>query len=533
MANVVFKKPRFVVPEATKDKTIVDLVMMVAGTTDPINTKGLKHEANTTYWDGKDKDGNASLVNFWAKVKELKPQFHNLHIEGKFFSWSGDNDTQERNLAADRLLDLIKREYPGFKRKEVHLHLIGHSHGGNVINQFTNLITTEKGKAFPELWKIKSITYLSTPFFQNKHQLNHAKLHPACKIINVHNGYDLTQQFVADFSLINLEVLIRNLNKGNFDKALKKIKAVDFTTFDVLSDLYIKDDTEGPSLWRSMAILLDGIKLLISAVIDYILSIKTERFKVEKKQFLDLLNRILNWATTAQTVFSTNQSRRRGGYGRSEFFTDLNLLVGLRLFNEILAIKTGESDSYLLGILETLFKENTGITDSIEQTGWNPKKQTKGLEIIDVPITDSDKYNSRKKKANFDAFLTPLQSALQAKKLREVLMRLLSQFITGNQVKDIQDKIGKLEYVVSGESDTQLKLLRKTHLQIYRNLVTRYHADLVAPQDLNTGLMERPGGIPYLATISHSLSHSQFWDKAKNGLKSAFGSGINPGYKGK
>lgn len=105
-----------------------------------------------------------------------------------------------------------------------------------------------------------------------------------------------------------------------------------------------------------MAILLDGIKLLISAVTDYILSIKTERFKVEKKQFLDLLNRILNWATTAKTVFSTNQSSRRGGYGRSEFFTDLNLLVGLRLFNEILVIKLVR----VTAILETLFKENTG-----------------------------------------------------------------------------------------------------------------------------------------------------------------------------
>ena len=63
--------------------------------------------------------------------------------------------------------------------------------------------------------------------------------------------------------------------------------------------------------------------------------------------------------------------------------------------------------------------------------------------------------------------------------------------------------------------------------------MTRYHADLVAAEDLNTDLMERPGGISYLATVSHSLSHSQFWDKAKNVLKSAFSSGVNPGYKGK
>lgn len=72
--------------------------MFVAGTTDPINTKGLKHEANKDYWRA---IGNPN--NLWGKVKELKPQYLDLNIEDSFFSWSGDNNTEERNFAANCL----------------------------------------------------------------------------------------------------------------------------------------------------------------------------------------------------------------------------------------------------------------------------------------------------------------------------------------------------------------------------------------------------------------------------------------------
>lgn len=525
MSNVIIGEPRFKTPESTKSKTIVDVVMFVAGTTDPINTKGLKHEANTKYWQ-------AATDNYWNKIKELKPQYLDLHIEGGFFSWSGDNDTAERIKAADRLLDLFVRLYPGFKKREVHLHLIGHSHGGNVINEFTNLISTDK--RFPEPWKIKSITYLSTPFFKKKHQLNHAKIHSNCKIINVHNEYDITQQFVADFSLINLEILIAKYQKGDFDKALARLKEPDYSIFELLNSTFGRlNNTEGPRMWRATAILLDGVCLLFSAIIKYVGSIETKKFQAEKTQFTGLLQRLLNWATTSRATFIRNQATRTGGYSRGEFFDDLNFLQILRLVNEILAMPTGLSDSYLLGVLEVLFKENTGITDTIEETSWTPKSQTKGLSIEPVNITTSEKYHSRNKKKNFDRFLSGVQAAQRKQDLREVLMRLFSQFITGPQINDIREKISKLEYVITGAEDTQLKTLRNTNLANYQRLVTEYNADLVAQRDQEVPLMIRPGGIPYLATVSHSLSHTQFWEKAKNALMESFSSGKNPGYKKK
>jgi hypothetical protein len=510
----VFGSPSFVPPT---DGKIRDIVMFVPGTTDPLNISKEKHQANKEYW-------RDTMTNFRHGVTELKNQYHDLHIQDEFFSWSGDNNTADRNEAAGRLMDLLVRVYSGFKNKEAHLHLIGHSHGGNVINQFTELIAADK--RFPLLWKIKSITYLSTPFFQKKHQLNHAKLHSDCKIINVHNGYDLTQQFIADFSLINLEILIEKFNEGDFNTALNRIKQTDFKPFEIIGDsgYWGKiNDTQGHNLWKNSAILLDGVGMLMNAIVKYINSIETNKFKSEKNKLAGLFDRIHKWSINAKATIIKNQATRSGGYNRDFFFDDINLLDFLKLVNELLSIKTGVNDSYLLSVLGTLFAEDTGVTETIEQTSWTPKKQANGLTLIDIPITKEDIYNTRNKKANFDKFLSEIQVAQRNKNLKEVLMRLFSQFISPNQIKTIIDKIDDLEYVVKNETDTQLVTLRTTNLRIYKELVTKYNADLVAEKDMKVEL----------AKISHGLSNTQFWDKVVLELRGAFSSGKNTGYKPK
>ena len=57
-----------------------DVVMFVAGTTDPINTTAANHQANRDYW----RSTKADLKNLRASVKELKPQFNDLH-RGRIF----------------------------------------------------------------------------------------------------------------------------------------------------------------------------------------------------------------------------------------------------------------------------------------------------------------------------------------------------------------------------------------------------------------------------------------------------------------
>ncbi|WP_407480999.1 hypothetical protein [Elizabethkingia meningoseptica] len=502
-----------------KKKGIIDIVMFVAGTTDPINKLGLKHEANTHYWQGKND-------NFWAKIKDLKPKFINLNIEGEFFSWSGDNDTSERIKASKGLLGLLLRVYRFWTNDEVHLHLIGHSHGGNVINQFTEYIS--KSKDYPKEWKIKSITYLSTPFFKKKHQLNHSKLHPNCKIINVHNEYDLTQRLIADFSLLNMEVFLKNFQLADFGRGMKTLESVDTSAFHKLHKPIINNKTDGPFLWREMAKSLAGINQLTQEFVKYIegLPLNNKTIAADKAHFVTLIKRFQHWTFERYNVFYNNRSGRSGGYGRSEFMEDLRIATAIEVLNDIFQIEKGVKDSYVLTFLAKLFSENAGITDSIEINSWSPKLQTKGLKVVDINITDKDPYHSRNKKVQCESFITGAVKALEDRNLEEVLMRLFSQFVTPFVMKAVYYLLDALEFIVTGELDTQIKRLRRS-VGVYGNLVKQYHADLVTKDDAKNikDMPDRPGSVPYLALASHSLSHTQFWEDVKTELESAFSSG--------
>jgi hypothetical protein len=529
---------------------IIDIVMFVAGTTDPGNTDGKKHHANTTYWkyidEKTNKETEQSLNNLWNNIKKLKPQFLDLHIEGEFFSWSGDNDTKERTEASERLFDLLLRVYSGWKNQEVHLHLIGHSHGGNVINQFTELISSKEMIAkstilkprkiteFPKLWKVKSITYLSTPFFQKKHQLNHGKLHKECKIINVHNDYDLTQQLVANFSLNNLEGLLKSFQMERFEIGINTVKGVktDVITKYLKSFIWQDFKNRATLAWQEMSKAFLGFNIITAEFIKYINSLKVENSNLqkEKESFVSLLNNLQQWTYDVHK----NYASISGGYDKATWVKNMKLTQGLKVLNILFAIKSSPKDSYLLSLLAGVFGEGKGITDSIDETLWSPKKQTKGLTIVDVPIYESDPYNSRKKKNEFAAFLKGAQNAVHTRELEDMLMRLFSQFIKPPEFKKIISYIDDAEYVVTGNLDKELKILRG-NFKIYDSFITKYYAGLVTPQDEKNfdSILKRPGTLPYLAMASHSLSHTQLWGKAEEGLKSAFSSGKNPGYKKK
>lgn len=501
-----------------KNEKIYDVVMFVAGTTDPVNTTGLKHQANTDYWQ-------SSKDNFWNKIKALKPQFLNLHIEGSFFSWSGDNDTKERNLAATRLLDLFLRVYKFWKNQEVHLHLIGHSHGGNVINQFTELIATDP--KFPKAWKVKSITYLSTPFFQHKHQLNHSKLHKQCQIINVHNEYDLTQQLIADFSLVNLEGLIKQFQMEKFDNGIRTLKSVNAEAIKKYLKGFPTRKT-ATAAWAEMAKGFLGIGMITTEFIAYINSLKLENSNLtaEKNSFVSLLNNFLQWTNDVRRNYENG-----GSYDKITWAKNLNLTQGMRVLNILFDIRSGVNDSYILNLLAKLFRAQAGITDTIEVTSWNPSKQTKGLPLTHVPIFDKDPYHSRNKRNQCKNFIAGASAAVHNSNLEEVLMRLLSQFIKPDQLADYIDYINYAEFVFTGNLDRELKILRG-NFERYHTLVERYYADLVTAKDEAEikDMMHRPGTVPYLAMASHSLSHTQFWPEVEAGLKKSFSSGRNPGY---
>jgi hypothetical protein len=132
----------------------------------------------------------------------LRKQYTNLHIF-EAHGWTGDNSVQARMISgsylANRLCGAMGEPafYQGHLQKKVHFHFIGHSHGGNVINE----LTRQAAKVWPKQWKIRTITYLSTPFFSKLHRVDTTVFDDDCKIINAFCKYDITQRVIADFSM--------------------------------------------------------------------------------------------------------------------------------------------------------------------------------------------------------------------------------------------------------------------------------------------------------------------------------------------
>lgn len=510
-----------------------DIIQFVAGTTDPVNTTGLKNQANKDYWRGVD--------NLWADVTELKPQYLDLHIEDTFFSWSGDNSTDERTKGAKKLLDTLLRVYSDWTKKEVHLHLIGHSHGGNVINQFTNEIA--ESTDFPEHWAIKSITYLSTPFFKEQHQLNHDKMHADAKIINVHNDYDITQRFVADFTLKNLEYLIGNFT--DFDKMKAAVdEMIRIDVWSVMKDagFMVNNHTEGPAVWTAYRDLFVQGEIVLD-VIQKNLAFMSARTKIspEKQEFLDIISDLHALVIQRTAVLNANLTGRDGGYGWTELWNDILIFDIMPFINRILEIQTDESDSFLLGFLDSVFMEDeNALVTKIDDTSTSPEGQVNGaFPIEDFDITDLDPYDKNGKKSDFEKFAKGIEDAQQSgdkNSLREILMRMISQFIDPDQLQGIIDNISNAEWIMVGDWDVQMKETRR-NLGVYHGMVSEYNMDLVTDADKNNDELEiKPGSIPYLAMTSHSLSHTNLFDddehNVKEALKGAFSSGENPGYQG-
>lgn len=74
--------------------------------------------------------------------------------------WSGANSALEREKGADKLADAAKR----WGRQYGRLHLIGHSHGGNVVNEAVDHLRW--GRVKPKQERIASVTTVGTPFFK-------------------------------------------------------------------------------------------------------------------------------------------------------------------------------------------------------------------------------------------------------------------------------------------------------------------------------------------------------------------------------
>lgn len=79
------------------------------------------------------------------------------------FLWSGANSASEREKGAERLAATIRRTAPGYSG----VHVLGHSHGGNVANDAAVLLGW--GRQKPRTKEpIASLTTVGTPFFNSR-----------------------------------------------------------------------------------------------------------------------------------------------------------------------------------------------------------------------------------------------------------------------------------------------------------------------------------------------------------------------------
>lgn len=77
--------------------------------------------------------------------------------------WSGANSAREREKAGDKLADTVKK----MTRNDGPVHIIGHSHGGNVANEAADFLRWGRRKLKPgQHDRIASLITVGTPFFK-------------------------------------------------------------------------------------------------------------------------------------------------------------------------------------------------------------------------------------------------------------------------------------------------------------------------------------------------------------------------------
>jgi len=520
-----------------------DILVFVPGTTDPVNTTKAQHDANKSYWD--------ENILMRTKVADLRKEFLDLHVCMEWYSWSGDNAQAERVKAGGRLRELLYARktqpavYAGWVDKPVWLHLIGHSHGGNVINEFTKQI--KSAGDFPKKWKIKSVTYLSTPFFKKLHQLDTTHFHPECRVLNVYNTYDLTQRVIADFTMQQMPGIIEKVAAHPAVAHLKLGFSALIESLDGLKQWgYIDDANEGPTIWRSTAASLDeinrglkGVKTLIDELgVDY-----PDVFPDKPKRTLNtFLDTLIAWCTAAVTAFRARLaapvSRWSDHYNSALFISDLSLTTVVNILNGFLAFDPATMKGTLFDILDGIL---LGRIDVIDDTSASPRAQVPGqYTVYDIPVKKYDLYSQAGRDRQFGKFITRAEQiqvqhvANGSQKIRmDLILLLIAQFDESKKVDQaaVWVQSADIAFMVIMKSRSGLLAnLSKTLMNYRAELISR-RCGIVVSEEASLGMERQRGNIAYLAKKSHSVSRRDLFPEVREALIPAFGSGKNPGYK--
>jgi len=471
------------------------ILILVPGTTDPVNISEDRSGAATKdYWDKPFLDGMRDLVSAHPRITKYWTEF----------SWTGDNQKEARVTAAKDLNKLIYQfSYIAVRdRIPVSIHLIGHSHGGNVINEYSQIAAADPD--VPENVKIRSIVYLSTPFFTNQAQLNTDMLHPKCKIINVWNKYDLTQSFVANFSMHQMPALISTFNASDkLKKAFKKLNETPYVKM-AAAALFISKELGKPSLVNPVTYVTAPIKNYVSNSAGKILYTDILNVFVNLKNILSLiafnfeeLNRNYSKFITAEILKSLNtgilknlQDKLTGSIEglqkritlNSEFTietlaNDITYGIGdfIKQLNEFIQFKEPSDPNNLSSDLSILIgKILLNQIQTFDDTTWEIEPQLKKLfPVKNIEVTQLDKYDKCKESKNYDAFLAHMeklednyvacdQRSAEGSAIRaDIIFSLLAQEQYG--LVDLIDTVLKwMDILTDGRLDDIIKQTRAT-----------------------------------------------------------------------
>lgn len=559
----------------TITKDIPNIIVLVGGTVDPGNMlmnrykndpENFKRSESYDSPEQPAKDTNW----YWSENEELlksldtiKKKYRDIHIF-PYHGWSGDNCIKNREIAGAYLAERLcgangeKPYYEQFLKADVSFHFIGHSHGGNVINEFTKHIATLKG--WPEGWKIRTITYLSTPFYQKLHRVNTLKFDEDCKIFNVTNKYDLTQRCIADFNLEQLMDITATLKRSDIGNSVKVIQKFNYKQLkDCLTSPHLEikrdgwkmtsewmmDKAKGRDLYKNVQLVLKAIRTLISETIFIVeaLNRNTKYFANDENKKRDatfirkmiddeLKNRILKWLVEIDKSLATtiqNFENRLAGnnFPVFDFLQDLRFDLFFSLLIEFFHIDTTTLKGPFIDIISDLF---FNIIDKFDNTGNSPLHQFKGTvfesSIVNLSVSYLDKFFKIKDNEynNFITFLEKCESnysiTQSEKHLKDLIVTLIAQHESIQKGLPTTKDIVKLtnDLLVHWAMYDGFRNIDKPFIQenieklwglldSYVDIIEQHQPSGIV---VETDQEPKRGSLGYLMIISHSVSRNVF-----------------------
>ncbi len=565
---------------------VYNIIVIVAGTSDPGN---MSLEQRSNSYEAAKPPAGEDPNWYWETNPVFRDDLKKLVDENKKYNvalfsahgWTGDNAVKNREVSGGYLVDRLcgsngeKPYYQKYLKNEVWFHLIGHSHGGNVINEMTKRMAV--CEEWPAMWKVKTLVYLSTPFFNKLHQLNAAKLHPGGRVVNVFNKYDLTQRTIANFSLVQLPgaatateaamselpPLVKKLTSFNttaLANGLRSIRLRDFDDRPWHTDwTWAMDPERGAAMYDACLTLFKNLEELLDKVKEIVSSLSKEvEHKVAKglegkvsnkhrmisealkKRFVRQLDTVKDGLTPTIQAF---ERRLRGTrYPVSGLIEDLFLNRFLRPLVDLIAVNAPGEDGRLsnppapansiLDLLHDLLAEQIDQFDDTKNTPVHQLAKTAFKDKLHhVEVTSKDRY-FRQRDAQFNRFITYLEAVearYQTSRSKADLVDMIFTLIA--QLEFVQSSTGWLDGIInaltaadwSNVGDDAFDQLVEDLLQTMRNyraiLQRRNFGGIVVTTDTDE---PKRGDLSYLMLVSHSVSRQAVYSEVAAVLRAQF-----------